>query len=290
MPRSVQASVAPAYSAGGQDVLYNTSGYPPQSQASASSYYQQSGYGTATPPAMSNPYAAPPAAARGFGRNGMFDPEEEARIAEWHSAYTPKDDASNKKTGQSAVRSNPTVGDSSAPDTTDDNNRGTGKQKTVVRQGGGKTWEDPSLLEWDPSHPRLFIGNLAGEVTDESLLKAFAKYPSVSKARVIRDKHSTKSKSYGFVSFVDTDDYFRAAKEMQGKYIGSHPVIVRRANTEIQATTKKDHGHGKGKHNNNKAKGGIASQLLAASNLNNASNRVQKPGHKGKHSGPKMLG
>ena len=77
-----------------------------------------------------------------------------------------------------------------------------GKQKTVVRSGGGQTWQDPTLLEWDPAHFRLFVGNLAGEVTDESLLKAFAKYPSVHKARVVRDKRTTKSKGYGKVTFT----------------------------------------------------------------------------------------
>ncbi|KAH8149620.1 uncharacterized protein LAJ45_06251 [Morchella importuna] len=105
---------------------------------------------------------------------------------------------------------------------------------TVLRQGGGQTWTDGTLLEWDPSHFRLFVGNLAGEVTDDSLLKAFAKYPSVQKARVIRDKRTTKSKGYGFVAFSDGDEYFRAAREMNGKYIGSHPVLLKRSNTEIK--------------------------------------------------------
>ena len=73
-----------------------------------------------------------------------------------------------------------------------------GKLKTVVRSGGGQTWQDTSLLEWDPAHFRLFVGNLAGEVTDDSLLKAFAKFPSVQKARVVRDKRTTKSKGYGY--------------------------------------------------------------------------------------------
>lgn len=111
------------------------------------------------------------------------------------------------------------------------------KQKTVVRSGGGKTWEDSSLLEWDPSHFRLFVGNLAGEVTDDSLFKAFARYPSVQKSRVVRDKKTTKSKGYGFVSFSDADDYFKAAKEMQGKYIGSHPVQIQRCKTDIKPVT-----------------------------------------------------
>ncbi|KAI5308936.1 hypothetical protein KEM55_004488, partial [Ascosphaera atra] len=109
--------------------------------------------------------------------------------------------------------------------------------KTVVREGGGQKWTDPTLLEWDPSHFRLFVGNLAGEVTDDSLFKAFSRYASVSKARVIRDKRTEKSKGYGFVSFADGDDYFKAAREMQGKYIGSHPVLLKKAVTEIKAVS-----------------------------------------------------
>jgi hypothetical protein len=127
-------------------------------------------------------------------------------------------------------------------------------QKTVVRSGGGTQWTDSSLLEWDPAHFRLFVGNLAGEVTDDSLLKAFSRWPSVQKARVIRDKRTTKSKGYGFVSFSDGDDFFQAARDMQGKYIGSHPVLLRRSTTEIKAVTPKDQRHGK--NNKNKGKGG----------------------------------
>ena len=133
-----------------------------------------------------------------------------------------------------------------------------GKQKTVVRSGGGQTWQDPSLLEWDPAHFRLFVGNLAGEVTDESLLKAFSKYPSVQKARVVRDKRTTKSKGYGFVSFVDGEEYFQSARDMQGKYIGSHPVLLRKSTTEIRPTVpqdKKKNGKG-GKGGGGGGKGG----------------------------------
>lgn len=185
---------------------------------------------------------------RGLG--GTYDPEEEARIAEWNSAYN-RDDANAKKggSGVNAARSEPT-----ATTDTDPSAAPEGKRKTVVREGGGKTWEDTSLLEWDPLHPRLFIGNLAGEVTDDSLHKAFSKYPSLVKSRVVRDKKSTKSKSYGFVSFSDTDDYFRAFKEMNGKYIGSHPVTIKRATSEVKAVMKKEEKPKQyGKNNKNKA-------------------------------------
>lgn len=128
-------------------------------------------------------------------------------------------------------------------------------QKTVQRSGGGTSWTDDSLLEWDPAHFRIFVGNLAGEVTDDSLLKAFAKYPSVQKARVIRDKRTTKSKGFGFVSFANGDDYFQAARDMQGKYIGSHPVLIKRAMTEVRPTTVKNDKYGKNK-NKHKGAGG----------------------------------
>ncbi|KAK9384048.1 uncharacterized protein V2V93DRAFT_363418 [Kockiozyma suomiensis] len=114
-----------------------------------------------------------------------------------------------------------------------------GKRITVIREGGGRKWEDPTLLEWDPSHFRLFVGNLGGDVADDAMLKAFQKYPSVSKAKVIREKSSGKTKGYGFVAFKDPDDYFRAFKEMNGKYIGSHPILLRKANTEIKSKTVK---------------------------------------------------
>jgi hypothetical protein len=154
--------------------------------------------------------------------------------------------ANNAPLGASSRVETPTISASSNTQTAN------GSEKTVIRSGGGKEWTDSSLLEWDPAHFRIFVGNLAGEVTDESLLKAFAKYSSVQKARVIRDKRTTKSKGYGFVSFSDGDDYFQAARDMQGKYIGSHPVLIKRAQTEVKASGPPMHGKGR----NGKGKGG----------------------------------
>jgi hypothetical protein len=108
------------------------------------------------------------------------------------------------------------------------------KRLTVVREDGGQVWDDPTLLEWDPAHFRLFVGDLAGEVTDVTLHKAFAKYPTLVKARVVRDRRTDKSKGYGFVSFTSPDDFLRSWKEMNGKYVGSHPIKLRKATTELK--------------------------------------------------------
>ncbi|PSN64508.1 hypothetical protein BS50DRAFT_75805 [Corynespora cassiicola Philippines] len=210
-PRSVSAQIAPPVTAAPSVYPQANVSTAPSPYASSGTYYDNSyaAYGTATPTAA---YPANPPMSRGYGA-GSYDAEEEARIAEWSNAYAQ--DANGKKGANAAGAAGANRPEAAS---TPDSEAGTktGKQKTVVREAGGKSWEDPSLLEWDPMHPRLFIGNLAGEVTDDSLLKAFSKYPSVSKARVVRDKRTTKSKSYGFVSFADTDDYFKAAKEMQG--------------------------------------------------------------------------
>lgn len=108
------------------------------------------------------------------------------------------------------------------------------KKLTVVRESGGQVWDDQTLLEWDPSHFRLFVGDLAGEVTDETLFKAFSKYPTLVKARVVREKKSQRSKGYGFVSFSTPEDFVKSWKEMNGKYIGSHPIKLRKATTDLK--------------------------------------------------------
>ncbi|KAJ4375359.1 hypothetical protein N0V83_002445 [Neocucurbitaria cava] len=286
-PRSVvahappQVSAAPTnYPQASVSAPYAATAYP---TSSAYNNYSYPAYASAAP---ATSYPAAPSMNRGFA--GTYDPEEEAQIAEWNSAYNAGD-ANAKKGGNANIGARTdTATPGAVTGTTAD-----GKRKTVVREGGGKQWEDETLLEWNPLHPRLFIGNLAGEVTDDSLLKAFAKYPSLSKARVVRDKKSTKSRSYGFVSFSDTDDYFRAAKEMQGKYIGSHPVLIKRATSEVKAVTKRDDKHGKngyqGKNNKNKDNKAGANTVPAtiASPAMFVPRGVQK---KGKSNGPRVLG
>ncbi|CAB3400001.1 unnamed protein product [Caenorhabditis bovis] len=102
-------------------------------------------------------------------------------------------------------------------------------KKKYVRSGGGQVWEDSSLAEWDENDFRIFCGDLGNEVSDELLAKAFRKYPSFQKAKVVRESRSNKSKGYGFVSFRDSDDYVRAMREMDGKYVGNRPIKLRKS-------------------------------------------------------------
>jgi len=104
------------------------------------------------------------------------------------------------------------------------------KDRRLLRQAGGETWEDPTLGDWDPDDFRIFVGDIGNEVSDEHLTRAFGKYPSFQKAKVVRDKRTNKSRGFGFVSFKDPQDFIRAMRELNGKYIGNRPMKLRKSN------------------------------------------------------------
>ncbi|TRY63067.1 hypothetical protein TCAL_07707 [Tigriopus californicus] len=104
------------------------------------------------------------------------------------------------------------------------------KPKRLIRSGGGQVWEDSSLKEWDQNDYRIFCGDLGNDVTDEVLARTFGRYPSFQRAKVVRDKRTNKTKGYGFVSFKDPMDFTKAMREMNGKYVGSRPIKLRKSN------------------------------------------------------------
>lgn len=103
------------------------------------------------------------------------------------------------------------------------------KKKKFMRTAAGMVWEDPTLAEWGTDDYRLFCGDLGNEVTDEVLQRAFGKYPTFVRAKVVRDRRSNKTKGYGFVSFRDSTDFIRAIREMNGKYVGNRPIKLRKS-------------------------------------------------------------
>ncbi|WWC71371.1 uncharacterized protein I206_105326 [Kwoniella pini CBS 10737] len=97
------------------------------------------------------------------------------------------------------------------------------KKETVIRKGNGKVWEDQSLVDWDPKWFRLFVGDVSNDVNERTLDEAFGKYESYCKCKVVRDRLSLKAK-YGFIAFKDPEDFLKAWKEMDGKYVGNRPI------------------------------------------------------------------
>lgn len=124
-----------------------------------------------------------------------------------------------------------------------DDHKRRGKNKKLMRTAGGQTWEDMSLADWSDDDFRIFCGDLGNDVTDELLTRTFNKFPSFQRAKVIRDKRTNKSKGYGFISFKDPADFTKAMKEMNGRYVGSRPIKLRKScwkNRSIDVVRKKD--------------------------------------------------
>jgi len=136
-------------------------------------------------------------------------------------------------------------------------------QTGVVRRAAGKTWVDTQLLEWPENDFRIFVGNLGIEVNDSMLSAAFKRYASFEMAKVMKAKDG-KTRGYGFVSLGSAEDGVIALREMQGQYIGSRPVLVKKAT--VTARTVKD-------------KRGRA--VTKTVNVNN--NKKARPNHLGGH-------
>ena len=88
------------------------------------------------------------------------------------------------------------------------------RKKKTLRKAGESAWIDETLDDWADGDFRIFCGNMGNEVTDDVLSNAFKKYASFSKAKVVRDKKTMKSRGYGFVSLLKVEDYIKAMREM----------------------------------------------------------------------------
>ncbi|BGO97192.1 RNA-binding protein [Rhodotorula toruloides] len=187
----------------------------PYGQASTS--YTAAAAGAYPPVAAAGPaYPAYPSAGPAAGPSipaGGYD----MNLAQQSSIYTPEAAKSGRPVASVA-------------------NKGKART-TVLRKGGGEVWEDQSLLEWDPSHFRLFIGDLDPAISDDAFQAAFSgpRFPSFVKSKVIRDKYTNKGRGYGFVSYSDPEDFLKAWKEMNGKYVGMRPVTIKKANAGVKA-------------------------------------------------------
>lgn len=129
----------------------------------------------------------------------------------------------------------PASGNLSATQGTDEKNR-TGKKK-IVRAAAGNVWKDPSLEQWPEGDFRIFVGDLAPDATEGELKDAFAKYESYNMCRVVVDKRTGEGKGYGFVSFAKGEDMVAALREMNGKYVGTRPVKLKKSDWQKRSLT-----------------------------------------------------
>jgi RNA recognition motif-containing protein len=82
---------------------------------------------------------------------------------------------------------------------------------------------------------KVFVGNLPFSITDDRLKEEFSKFGAVESARVVTEKHTGRSRGYGFVEFADQAAAEASITGMNGQSLDSRPLTV-----SIAKSTKAD--------------------------------------------------
>jgi RNA recognition motif-containing protein len=75
----------------------------------------------------------------------------------------------------------------------------------------------------------IYVGNLAYGVTDEELRDAFAEFGEVSRANVIMDRDTGRSKGFGFVEMPDNAQAEAAINGLNEKPLSGRAIRVNEA-------------------------------------------------------------
>jgi hypothetical protein len=76
---------------------------------------------------------------------------------------------------------------------------------------------------------KLYVGNLAYSVRDETLQEAFAQFGAVSSAKVMMDRETGRSKGFGFVEMGTDAEAQAAINGMNGQPLQGRAVVVNEA-------------------------------------------------------------
>jgi RNA recognition motif-containing protein len=75
----------------------------------------------------------------------------------------------------------------------------------------------------------IYVGNLAYSVTDDDLREAFSEFGEVSRANVIMDRDTGRSKGFGFVEMPDSGQAEAAINGLNDKALSGRAIRVNEA-------------------------------------------------------------
>jgi RNA recognition motif-containing protein len=76
---------------------------------------------------------------------------------------------------------------------------------------------------------KLYVGNLAYSVRDDSLQQAFAEFGTVTSAKVMMDRETGRSKGFGFVEMGSDAEAQAAINGMNGQPLEGRNIVVNEA-------------------------------------------------------------
>jgi RNA recognition motif-containing protein len=104
---------------------------------------------------------------------------------------------------------------------------------------------------------KLYVGNLAYSVTDDSLMQLFVdKGYQVSSARIITDRETGRSRGFGFVELAEGQDVAKAITELNGLDTGGRALQVNEAREQESRGGGNRFGGGRGSGGGRSGRGG----------------------------------
>jgi len=76
---------------------------------------------------------------------------------------------------------------------------------------------------------KLYVGNLAYSVRDESLQESFGQFGTVTSAKVMMDRDTGRSKGFGFVEMGSDAEAQAAINGMNGQALEGRAIVVNEA-------------------------------------------------------------
>jgi RNA recognition motif-containing protein len=76
---------------------------------------------------------------------------------------------------------------------------------------------------------KLYVGNLAYSVRDDSLQQAFSEFGTVTSAKVMMDRDTGRSKGFGFVEMGSDAEAQAAINGMNGQPLEGRAIVVNEA-------------------------------------------------------------
>ena len=93
---------------------------------------------------------------------------------------------------------------------------------------------------------KLYVGNLAYSVTDDSLAQMFEAHGTVQSAQVIMDRDTGRSKGFGFVEMGSDQEAQAAIAALNGQQVDGRALTVNEARPKTEGGGRGGYGGGGG--------------------------------------------
>jgi RNA recognition motif-containing protein len=75
----------------------------------------------------------------------------------------------------------------------------------------------------------IYVGNLTFNTSSNDLEKLFSEYGEVTKAQVINDRDTGRSRGFGFVEMASSDEAAEAITSLNGRNVDGRDLTVNQA-------------------------------------------------------------